>query len=72
MNGPSEAELLAALHDVLDPEMPISIVDMGLVVGLQQRDVQTAAPVRWYRSPVVLGFGALLLCALLYLYIAVV
>jgi len=62
------AMLIATLFDKPKPLSELN----GLVVGLQQRDVQTAAPVRWYRSPVVLGFGALLLCALLYLYIAVV
>lgn len=32
-----EARLMCALGDVLDPELPISIVDMGLVVGLHYR-----------------------------------
>jgi hypothetical protein len=42
----------------------------GLVLGLQEVDVQTArVPV--YKSPVLWGIGALVLCALLYLYIAV-
>lgn len=27
-----------ALRDVMDPELPISVVDMGLIVDLQQRD----------------------------------
>ena len=43
----------------------------GLVLGMQERDVQTA-PVPWYKSPVLYGSGALVLCALLYVYIAVV
>lgn len=30
--------LIAALQDVEDPEIPISIVDMGLVVDVQARD----------------------------------
>jgi metal-sulfur cluster biosynthetic enzyme len=30
------ARLRNALHDVNDPEFPISIVDMGLLVGLQE------------------------------------
>jgi len=30
------AHLWAALHDVEDPEFPMSIVDMGLVVDIQQ------------------------------------
>ncbi len=43
----------------------------GLVFGLQQVDVQTSARVPWLRSPVLWGIGALALCALLYVYIAV-
>ncbi len=27
-----------ALRDVMDPELPISVVDMGLIVALAQRD----------------------------------
>ncbi len=35
----SETEIYwAALGDVLDPELPISIVDLGLVYGLRFRD----------------------------------
>ena len=44
----------------------------GLVLGLQQQDVKTTARVPLYKSPVLIGAGALLLCALLYFYIAVV
>ena len=44
----------------------------GLVLGLQERDVQTTAPIPWFKSPVLIGAGALVLCALLYVYIAVV
>jgi SSS family solute:Na+ symporter len=44
----------------------------GLVLGLQEKDVKTAARVPWYKQPVLLGAGALVLCGLLYLYIAVV
>ncbi len=33
-----EADLWAALQDVHDPEMPISIVDMGLIYGLEAHD----------------------------------
>lgn len=44
----------------------------GLVLGLQQQDVKTTARVPLYKSPVLIGAGALLLCALLYVYIAVV
>src|SRR5205814_9842922 len=54
-----------------DSPKPLSELK-GLVVGLQERDVQTTTRVAWYRSPVLLGAGALLLCALLYLFIAVV
>src|SRR6266540_1686284 len=54
-----------------DTPKPLSELN-GLVVGMQQRDVQTTTRVAWYRSPVLLGAGALLLCALLYLFIAVV
>jgi phenylacetate-CoA oxygenase PaaJ subunit len=32
-----EPELLQALQDVQDPELPISIVDMGLIVDLKRR-----------------------------------
>ena len=44
----------------------------GLVLGLQQQDVMTTARVPLYKSPVLVGAGALVLCALLYVYIAVV
>jgi SSS family solute:Na+ symporter len=54
-----------------DTPKPLSELH-GLVMGLQERDVQTTARLAWYRSPVLLGAGALLLSALLYLYIAVV
>jgi SSS family solute:Na+ symporter len=54
-----------------DTPKPLSELK-GLVVGMQARDVQTTTRVPWYKSPMVLGAGALLLCALLYLYIAVV
>ncbi len=43
----------------------------GLVFGLQEKDVQTA-PIPWFKSPVLWGIGALILCRLLYIYIAVV
>jgi solute:Na+ symporter, SSS family len=43
----------------------------GLVFGLQEKDVQTA-PIPWFKSPWLWGIGALVLCGLLYLYIAVV
>ena len=44
----------------------------GLVFGLQEQDVKTTARIPWFKQPVLLGAGALLLCALLYVYIAVV
>ena len=44
----------------------------GLVFGLQQRDVQAAARVPWFKSPLLLGITALVVCALFYVYIGVV
>ncbi len=44
----------------------------GLVFGLQEKDVQTTTRIPWFKSPVLWGIGALVLCALLYVYIAVV
>ncbi|HLJ66491.1 MAG TPA: metal-sulfur cluster assembly factor [Chloroflexota bacterium] len=35
--GSAVAGIWEALHDVTDPEFPISIVDMGLVVDVQSR-----------------------------------
>ena len=54
-----------------DTPKPLSELN-GLVLGLQRQDVQTTARVAWYKSPIVIGAGALVLCALLYVYIAVV
>ncbi len=34
--GARDARLLEVLRDVEDPEFPVSIVDLGLVVGLQE------------------------------------
>ncbi len=34
--APREAALLDALRDVFDPEFPISIVDMGLIVDIRE------------------------------------
>lgn len=44
----------------------------GLVFGLQEVDVKTSARVPRFKSPVLWGIGALALCGLLYLYIALV
>ena len=54
-----------------DTPKPLSELN-GLVLGLQERDVQTTARVALYKQPVLIGAGALVLCALLYVYIAVV
>jgi SSS family solute:Na+ symporter len=54
-----------------DTPKPLSELN-GLVLGLQERDVQTTARIPWFKSPVLIGAGALVLCALLYVYIAVV
>ena len=51
-----------------DTPRPLSELN-GLVLGLQEKDVQTTGRVALYKSPVVLGAGALVLCLLLYLYI---
>jgi metal-sulfur cluster biosynthetic enzyme len=40
MNVLEERRLLQALRDVEDPELPISIVDMGLIVDLRTRGKQ--------------------------------
>jgi metal-sulfur cluster biosynthetic enzyme len=37
-NDASCPALWDALRDVTDPEIPISVVDMGLIVGLSQQD----------------------------------
>jgi solute:Na+ symporter, SSS family len=60
-----------AIATIFSPPKPISQLN-GLVLGLQRQDVETTAPVPWYKSPVVLGIGVLALCGLLYAYIAVV
>jgi SSS family solute:Na+ symporter len=44
----------------------------GLVYGMEIRDASDAVTYSWYRSPIVLGAGALLLCAALYVGLAVV
>lgn len=35
---PAEAEIREALRDVEDPEFPISVVDLGLVRGIEVQD----------------------------------
>ncbi|HEX6453735.1 MAG TPA: sodium:solute symporter family protein [Trebonia sp.] len=60
-----------AIATIFSPPKPISQLN-GLVLGRQRKDVETTAPVPWYKSPVVLGIGVLALCGLLYAYIAVV
>lgn len=34
----SEVDLLAALREIEDPELPVSIVDLGLIVDLRRTD----------------------------------
>jgi metal-sulfur cluster biosynthetic enzyme len=34
----TETRIRAALEDVLDPEYPVSVVDLGLVRGIEVRD----------------------------------
>lgn len=34
----NETEILAALHDVIDPELGINVVDLGLVYSADERD----------------------------------
>ncbi|GAC1360447.1 MAG: hypothetical protein NVSMB44_12110 [Ktedonobacteraceae bacterium] len=38
INDPSYPALWDALRDVTDPELPISVVDMGLIIDLAQQD----------------------------------
>jgi len=38
MTGPTEAAIWHALAEITDPEMPISLVDMGMVYGVEVRD----------------------------------
>ncbi len=35
MPAPAEAEILQALRPILDPELAVSIVDLGLVYGVE-------------------------------------
>jgi metal-sulfur cluster biosynthetic enzyme len=36
VHSPDTQSLWVALHDVIDPEFPISVVDMGLIYGVQR------------------------------------
>jgi metal-sulfur cluster biosynthetic enzyme len=38
VNDPAHPALWDALREVTDPELPISVVDMGLIIGLTQQD----------------------------------
>ncbi len=38
VNDPAYPALWDALREVTDPELPISVVDMGLIIGLARRD----------------------------------
>ena len=38
INDPSYPALWDALREVTDPELPISVVDMGLIIGLTRQD----------------------------------
>jgi SSS family solute:Na+ symporter len=42
----------------------------GLVFGMEIRDASEAVAYPWYRSPVVLGVGVLVVCAVLYVLVA--
>jgi solute:Na+ symporter, SSS family len=42
----------------------------GLVYGMEIRDASEAVAYPWYRSPVVLGVGVLVVCAVLYILVA--
>ncbi len=42
----------------------------GLVFGMEIRDASEAIAYPWYRSPVVLGIGVLVVCAVLYVLVA--
>ena len=53
------------------PPKPISEL-RGLVWGHAEPDTQAAAHVPWYKSPLVLGIGVLVLSAALYVYIDLV
>jgi solute:Na+ symporter, SSS family len=63
---------LAAMVIATRFSAPKPLADLkGLVFGLQEQDVQTTASIPWFKSPVLWGIGVLILCGLLYVYIAV-
>ena len=44
----------------------------GLVYGMEIRDASESVVYPWYRSPVALGVGVLLVCLVLYIFVALV
>ncbi len=42
VNSASEADVLEALHDVVDPELGINVVDLGLVYGVSVDEANIA------------------------------
>ncbi len=42
--GDLEAMVWEQLKTCFDPEIPVNIVDLGLVYGLEVKDAQTTAP----------------------------
>jgi SSS family solute:Na+ symporter len=61
------AMVLASLR-----ERPKTDVELhGLVYGMEIRDESETARYPWYRSPVVLGVGVLLICLILYVIVSV-
>lgn len=42
MTPATEAEVLEAMHDVVDPELGINVVDLGLVYGVSVDDANVA------------------------------
>jgi len=47
---PETAALWEALRDVLDPEIPVSVVDLGLVCDIRRVDVEETWEVNWTAS----------------------
>jgi metal-sulfur cluster biosynthetic enzyme len=44
--SPAESQLLQALHDVEDAELPVDVVDLGLIYGLRYRERDRHVEVR--------------------------